>query len=238
MKSYGTVQNLADQKMKGVLKLGDGSELTGEWDEAKVLNCCMFIAMRGDQLVTVDVSGSNATLEQAAAIADIALNRIDKPLHVASSEGVAAAIARDAARPKERDPCSLISRTEAEVALEAPLARDPVVDGTKCVYTYVGKFPWTIGLTVSWRNGYAQFRQHTANVKNVGKVFSLDADAAGVQSDSTAAEPALIGPWEAAQTGPFEFYAVKKDVLVTADARGAMRQEHAQKLVAAVMSKL
>jgi hypothetical protein len=26
---YGTVQNLADQKMKGVLKLGDGSELAG-----------------------------------------------------------------------------------------------------------------------------------------------------------------------------------------------------------------
>ena len=37
MKMYGTVQNLADQKMKGVLKLGDGSELTGEWDEAKVV---------------------------------------------------------------------------------------------------------------------------------------------------------------------------------------------------------
>ena len=79
---YGTVQSLADQKLKGVLKLGDGSELTGEWDEAKVVNCCTFIAMRGDQLVTVDIAGSNATLEQAAGIADAALKRIEKPLPV------------------------------------------------------------------------------------------------------------------------------------------------------------
>ena len=57
MKMYGTVQSLAGQQKKGVLKLGDGSELTGEWDEAKVVNCCTFIAMRGDQLVTVTSPG-------------------------------------------------------------------------------------------------------------------------------------------------------------------------------------
>ena len=93
MKMYGTVQSLADQKMKGVLKLGDGSELTGEWDEAKVSNCCRFLAMRGDQLVTVDIAGSNAMLEQAAAIADAELKRIEKPLTVDGAAGVTAAIA-------------------------------------------------------------------------------------------------------------------------------------------------
>jgi len=86
MKMYGTVQNLVDQKMKGMLKLGDGSELTGEWDEAKVVNCCTFIAMRGDQVVTVDIAGSHATLEQAARIADAALKRISWRWRSASSD--------------------------------------------------------------------------------------------------------------------------------------------------------
>ena len=115
-----------------MLKLSDGSELTGEWDEAKVNNCCTFIVMRGDQLVTVSVAGSDATLEQAAAIADAALKRIDSPLKIDGTAGVAAAVARDASRPKERDPCSLVSRAEAETALEAPLAKDPVVEGDTC----------------------------------------------------------------------------------------------------------
>ena len=82
MNMYGTVQSLADQKQKGVLKLSDGSELTGEWDEAKVDNCCTFIAMRGDQLVTVDIAGRTQRWNRPAAIADAALKRIDKPLTI------------------------------------------------------------------------------------------------------------------------------------------------------------
>ena len=246
MKMYGTVQSLADQKMKGVLKLGDGSELTGEWDEAKVSNCCRFLAMRGDQLVTVDIAGSNATLEQAAAIADAALKRIEKPLTVDGAAGVTAAIARDATRPGERNPCSLVSRAEAEAALEAPLAKDPVADGSKCTYAYTtavkgvgsAELPWTIELSISWRNGFAQFREHAALAAGVGKAFALGGDAGPGKQEPAAPDPALTGPWEVAGTGLFEFSAVKQDVLIKADARGARKQEHARKLVAAAISKL
>lgn len=243
MKMYGTVQNLVDQKMKGVLKLGDGSELTGEWDEAKVVNCCTFLAMRGDQLVTVDIAGSNSTLEQAAKIADAALKRIEKPLSVESAAGIAAAIARYATRPKERDPCSLVSRAEAETALEAPLTMDPVADGSKCIYTYTGtgKLPWKpeLVLDIRWRNGFAQYREHAALTANVGKVFALG-DKAGIdKKESAAPDPALIGPWEAAQFAMFEFSAVKKDVLVKADASAAIKKEEpARRFVTIAMSKL
>ena len=235
---YGTAQGLADQKLKGVLKLGDGSELTGEWDEAKVVNCCTFIALRGDQLVTVDIAGSNATLEQAAGIADAALKRIEKPLTIDTAAGVAAAIARDATRPKPRDPCSLVTRAEAEAAMEAPLAKDPAVDGSKCTYVSAGKIPWTIVLNVRWRDGNPEFREHAALVAGAGKVFALGGDAGQNKQESVAPDPALTGPWEAAQFGMGEFSAMKNDVLIKADSTGAQKQEHARNLVAAAMSKL
>jgi hypothetical protein len=238
MKMYGTVQNLANQRKKGVLKLIDGSELAGEWDEATVLNCCGFIAMRGDQLVTVDIAGSNATLEQAAGIADAALKRIDKPLSVDVAAGVAAAIARDAMRPKKRDTCSLVSRAAAEAAIEAPLAKDPVAEGDTCTYTYTGKLPWTIVLTTRWRDSYPEFRQHAALEANVGKAFSLGGDGGQDKKELAAPDAALAGPWEAAHMGMFEFSAVKKDVLIKADATGARKREHARNLVAAAMSNL
>jgi hypothetical protein len=240
MKMYGTVQNLVDQKMKGMLKLGDGSELTGEWDEAKVLNCCTFLAMRGDQMVTVDVTGANATLEQAAKIADAALKRIEKPLSVDAATGIAAAIARDATRPKERNPCSLVSRVEVEAALEAPLTKDPVVDGSKCMYTYAGdRFSGPIGLAISWRNGYAQFRQHGAMAAGMGGAFGLGGGAAQNKKESIAPDPALTGPWESAQEVQDEFSAVKKDVLITAGSvMTARERELARKLVALAIGKL
>lgn len=234
---YGTVQSLADQKLKGVLKLGDGSELAGEWDEAKVVNCCTFIAMRGDQLVTVDVAGSNATLEQAAGIADAALKRIDKPLPVNVTAGVAAAIARDAARPKPRDPCSLVSRAEAEAVMEAPLAKDPEVDGDTCTYVATGN--WAIPLKVRWRDGNPEFREHAALVAGMSKLFAGGGDASQDRKESAPPpDPALTGPWEAAQNAAGEFWAVKNDILIKADSRGARKQEHARNLVAAAMSKL
>ena len=238
MSMYGTVQSLAGQKLKGVLKLGDGSELAGEWDEAKVVNCCTFVALRGDQLVTVDVAGSNATLEQAAGIADAALKHIEKPLTINTAAGVAAAIARDATRPKPRDPCSLVTRAEAEAVMEAPLAKDPAADGSKCTYVSVGKFPWTIELNFRWRDGNPEFRERAAMVAGLGKVFALHGDAGQNKQEPVAPDPALTGPWEAAQDGGGEFWAVKNDVLVKADLRSAQKLEHVRNLVAAAMSKI
>ena len=239
MKMYGGVQNLADQHMKGVLKLANGSQLTGGWDEAKVVTCCTFVALLGDQAVTVDVSGSSATLEQAAKLADAALKRIGRPLPVDAAQGIAAATAREATRPAQRDPCSLVSRAEAETALGATLAKDPVVDGDKCDYTLSEKYAGTISLGMSWRNGYAQYRQHAATAADVGKAFALGADSSQTTAPSVAADSLLVGPWESAAVVQDHFYAVKKDVLMTAGSvMGRKQQEHARNLVAAAMSKL
>jgi hypothetical protein len=213
--------------------------------------------MRGDQLVTVGIAGSNATLQQAAGIADAALKRIEKPLSVDGAAGVISAKARDATRPKERDPCNLVSRAEAEAALEFPLVKDPVVEDSKCIYTYTGTGtrPLSVGLDIRWRNGFAVLREHAAIAANVGqanaqfaeraakagsvaKVVDANLEVAPGKKGAAAPEPALAGPWEAAQVGMMEFSAVKKDVLIKADAYDNKQQERARKLVAAAMNKL
>src|SRR5437868_4886961 len=80
LKTYGAFQGLVDQHAKGLVHLADGTDLAGEWDEARVLGCCSFAALRGDQLVTVNVGGSKATIAVAASLADAALKRLDHRL--------------------------------------------------------------------------------------------------------------------------------------------------------------
>ena len=120
--------------------------------------------------------------------------------------------------------------------MEAPLAKDPAVDDSTCTYVSTGN--WSIVLKVRWRDGNPEFREHAAIVAGVGKAFALGGDAGQNKEESSAPNPALTGPWEAAQVGMREFWAVKNDVLIKADASGARKQEHARNLVAAAMSKL
>ena len=133
--------------------------------------------------------------------------------------------------------------------------KDPVAEGSKCIYTYTGTGtrPLPVGIDIRWRNGLAVFREHAALAAGVGmanarfaeqaaKAGSVDKvageDAGPDKKVSAAPEPALPGPWEVAQVGMMEFSAVKKDVLIKADAYDNKQQERARKLVAAAISKL
>ena len=70
----------ADRAAGGMLKLQDGSELTGDWDEVKVLGCCDFMALQGDSMVEIDFGGGlNTTAAQAGQLANKALARLKKP---------------------------------------------------------------------------------------------------------------------------------------------------------------
>ena len=51
----GGMQSMAEKATNGAIHLADGSDLAGEWDEARVMGCCIFVALRGDQMVTIDV---------------------------------------------------------------------------------------------------------------------------------------------------------------------------------------
>src|SRR5262249_38744503 len=152
----------------------DGSDLAGEWDEARVVGCCRFVVLRADQMVTVDVGGSKAPIAAAAKLADGALKRLDHPLSIRGRPNVKPAIAFETAnRPKPRDPCALVSRAEAE-ALLGPLAGDPQSVDERCVYEHAieGVFAPTYVMKVRWTGGFSDFRQHNDVAASFASAFT------------------------------------------------------------------
>jgi hypothetical protein len=183
----------------------------------------------GDQLVTVSVAGWTQRFEQAAAIADAALKRIDSPLKI---DGLQASLlpprvthtpwARPVqfyrARPKRRS--GPLAMTRSPMATPATTPGKPLDDRAQ----------------MRWRDGYRVSRACQFDL--VSSALGPDVDSSQDKMEPAASDPALTGPWEVAYAGPFEFWAVKNDVLVKADAQAAMKQAHARNLVAAAMSKL
>jgi hypothetical protein len=243
-KMLGALQAMVDQQAKGLVHLADGTDLAGEWDEARVMGCCGFAALRGDQLITVDVGGSNATITVAASLADAALKRLDHRLAINGRGSVQPAIAFEAAhRPKRRDPCALASRGEAEGAI-GPMAAEPKPDENRCSYEYVPRerlSPIYV-VQIRWTGGFREFRTHNAAFGGFSKdltrnmPISADAKAAVVSSASGADLPANPA-WETAHWDVSGLSAVKKDVLVSIDPQGG-NSDDALKLMVKVMSKL
>ena len=147
---------------KQAFKLDDGTELAGEWDEASLtaMNCCIFNALRADQMITIDFTDSQSSLRQAAMLVDSAFKRIDKPLKLDGASNVAAAKAFLQTRPKEVSACTLVTQAEAEAIL-GPLAAPPKANGTSsCEYQLPPKngIPRIADLSINWRDGSAAFR--------------------------------------------------------------------------------
>ena len=162
------VGGIADKGgLKGVVTLSNGTELRGEWDEARDFLCCEFNALRGDQLVDVDIASSRASLEQAASLADLAVQRLDQPLSVDDAPGLAAALERDKSRPVPRPGCDLVSRSEAEAIVGAPLSADPQGSEASCSYVWSpagSDYTDELTLSITWRGGLAEMRQAQAAI--------------------------------------------------------------------------
>ena len=136
MKGVAQVTDTVEKNTKA--KFQDGTELAGEWDEAKVMNGTSFMALRGDTLVEIDTGGSEATPTQIGSLADAAIKRLDAPLPYDSSAGFKVAEAFYAKRPASGDPCSLLSKADIEAVLGGAVQGEPVANssGDECTYTY------------------------------------------------------------------------------------------------------
>lgn len=226
---YGAVQGMVNQNAaaKGTVHLADGSDIAGGWDEARVVGCCQFLALRGDQTVSVDVGATPAvTIEQASKLADAALTRLDKPLPIDGTKGVQAALDYASHRPRPVDPCTLLSRADAE-ALMGPLSGDPKSAHDTCTYPRTGQdnINLSADLSVRWKGGYSELREKSAVVGNFAKGFlsgQISPDAKkGVEQTLAGSAPAANPAWEA--SGPTVaggVSAVKHDVLVSVDGMG------------------
>lgn len=148
----------------------DGSEIAGEWDEAKLtpFNCCIFNALRADQMITIDFTGSTMTLKQAAGLVNAAFKRLAKPLSLDGGANVAAARTFLKTRPRRLEPCSVLTQAEVE-AIVGKLAAPPKAQGDDCSYELPqrpGYPPRVYDLQFDWSGGDYQFREdlHTAGM--------------------------------------------------------------------------
>jgi hypothetical protein len=254
VKSGGGNAEIANNVKKN-FKLDDGTEMSGEWDEASLtpMSCCIFNAMRGDQLITLDFTASPAPLRQAATLVDSAYKRIEHPLKIDGGAAVAAARALEKTRPQPVDVCSILTRAEVE-AIIGPLHTDPVSHGTQgCTY----EAPPQQGLAqqyeveVRWRGGYADWRsdQHVAKIggaalaqmaedanKRALPQAVKDAAAAPYEPGSSATAAPGADPAEAVTNTGLHLAAVKRDVQVSVASR-FVDADKAKALIAAVLRK-
>lgn len=220
--------------LKGVVTLSDGTKLRGEWDEARLSQCCEFNALRGDQLVVVDFSGSRASVEQAASLADQAVKRLDEPLNVDDAAALASAQERLKARPAIVPACDLVPRDEAETILGGPLAADPEGDESSCNYVWVASgtdYQQAMTLMVTWRGGLSEMRLTQSQMGQALEFITKEGFSADQSQQSDA------GPFDETATSMLGVMGVRKDVLLSVET-GGMGNDLATALIAAAAKKL
>lgn len=161
---------IVNDQTKKVMVSEDGSEIAGEWDEAKLtpFTCCVFNALRADQMISIDFTGSSATLKQAAALVDAAFRRMGKPLSLDGGAHIAEAKAFLKTRPARRDACSVLSQAEAEAIL-GKLIAPPTATADSCSYERPPQGIRQIyELRYRWRGGNYDFRTNLQAAKMGG----------------------------------------------------------------------
>lgn len=223
--ALNTVSTIVADGGLGELRLIDGSTLTGEWDEARVVGCCELNALRGDQLVKIDYTGARLDPTAAAALANAAIRRLDQPLSVDDAANAAAALAREAAKPRIRSVCKLLTRADAEAVAQTHLAAEPTGDESSCTYSVkLGATDSTFDVTlhVKWRDG---FREMATIANVVDRTISLIGLPGG---DNATTEGS--GTWDEFSRNIIGVSAVKRDVMVSVES-GPFQQDLVQAFV-------
>lgn len=238
-KMIGGAMSQANDLAAGEVRMPiTGTVLNGEWDVASVAGCCQFLALLEDQLLSVDVSNSKATLEQAATLADAALLRFGAKLAIRGADGNEAAQRLEQSRPKPGNHCALLTRADAEAVL-GPLGKAPEPDSNRCNYTYAAGGGQPLEVAIQWRGGYGAFRDHNATVNS--HAADRDQAFAGIDQKDVAEmqqlmgslgldggrgigsiqrKPVTGGPWDEASAIDGEFNLVRKDVYAQISAPG------------------
>jgi hypothetical protein len=223
----GSVQAMVNSAGLSQLKLGDGTTIAGHWDQARLNQCCEFNALRGDRVVTVDVSGSHATVAQAAGLADAAIQRLDQPLSISGATGIKSAQERVALRPKPRNVCELLTAADAEAILGVSLVQPPKGTNDRCRYVWPTKVEGStdqFDLAVAWQDGFSEMRFTDSAVGNAASMMGMGMMSMGKPPRGQPATDSESGPWDEFSQSIIGVSAVKGDVRVSIEA-GPMQQE-------------
>lgn len=234
--TYGVVSSTQDAAanagLKGVLNLSDGTKLTGAWDQARVFMCCEVHTLTGKRHLVVDISGSRATIAQAAKLADAANKRLAKPLTPDDAAALAGATTRNNARPKERSVCDLLTKADAEAIAKTTLTSAPKGDNNSCTYSWkqADGTESDLKLAVTWRGGFGEFRLAQSAI---GKSLE-DFAAQGVDLKKKQTATGLFDEEASSIVGEM---AVKKDVMLTVET-GAYSTDVSKAFMAKAAEKL
>jgi hypothetical protein len=227
IRMMGAMQGTVNQAGLKELKLHDNTTVAGAWDDARISQCCEFNALHGDQLVTIDIAGSRATIAQAARLADAAVRRLDQPLEVDGTAGIKLAKERAVLRPKRKNVCDLLSRTDAEQIAGVSLLAPPKGDEESCTYAWAldnNGSRYAIELKVQWQDGFGAMRTIGAMVGNASSMI-------GLGKSSGQSKPAQDdGPWDEFSSSIIGVMAVKNDVLFSIES-GPFKQDVARAFV-------
>lgn len=227
IRMMGAMQGTVNKAGLKELKLLDNSTVAGAWDDASISQCCEFNALHGDQVVTVGIAGSHATLAQAAGLADAAVKRLDRPLEIDGAAGIKSAQARAAQRPKPRSVCDLLTRADAEQIAGVSLLAAPKGDNESCTYAWAldgNGSRYAIELKVQWQDGFAEMRTISSLVGNASSMIGLG------QSSGQTTPVRNTGPWDEFSESIIGVMAVKRDVLVTIES-GPFKQDVARAFI-------
>ncbi len=221
----------------GQTVLSSGDTLVGDWDEIAQgpMQCCDLHALRGDQHVELDYTGTKLTPVAAGALLNSAIKRLDHPLSINGEAGLQLALQNYAKDAKDSavNMCALVPQAAAESILGVPLLGPPQPgpqpggNGLRdCTYKTatpgMPDMPRTYNVAVwEWRDGAVEFAQDQYVIASATHALrkQMPIPNQGQAPPDTSQGPA--GPWE--EIGPsasMGWEAVKGPYMLKASAFG------------------
>lgn len=244
MKMVGFGRRITDPLAKhgdetvGQTVLSSGDTIAGAWDAVAEgpMQCCDLHALKGDQHVEIDWTGTRLSMQGAAKLLDSAVSHLGKPLPIDGSAPAALALggALYAADAKDStvDMCALVPQAVVESIIGRTLTAPPqrgqaagALGARECTYSTTmpggGNLRQQFELELrDWHDGAVDFAtdQHTIGIAGRAMRRQITGDTAMPPTD-TSEYP--LGPWdEAGPSTSMGYEAVKGPVLIRVGALG------------------
>lgn len=226
-----------DEKM-GQTVLSSGDTIAGPWDAVAEgpMQCCDLHALKADQHVEIDWTGTRLSMQGAAKLLDSAVVHLAHPLKIDGSAPAAIALGDSlyAADAKDStvDMCALVPQAVVEQIIGRKLTEPPArgqapgaLGARDCTYTTTmpgsGNLRQQFELELrDWHDGAVDFAtdQHTIGIAGRAMHRQITGDTTMLPTD-TSEYP--LGPWdEAGPSTSMGYEAVKGPVMVKVGALG------------------
>jgi hypothetical protein len=219
----------------GMTVLSSGDTLVGDWDEIAQgpMQCCDLHALRGDQHVELDYTGTKMTSVAAGALLNAAIKRLDHPLSINGEAGLQLALQNYAKDAKDSavSMCALVPKAAAESILGVSLLGPPQPgagpggNGLRdCTYkTAMPGMPnmqrtYDVELR-EWHDGAVEFASDQYVIAGGRRALKVTPPTQGQAPPDTSQGP--TGPWEEIGSSPsMGWEAVKGPYMLKASALG------------------